>query len=110
MFNHFHENYFRIFQKRIDYLKLYDEKNLFIIKNFRKIRTKIIKKNTKKNSTNIYEIHCIIIENLIVRNFAKYFNSKIVNFTMFFFCELRDIKKKHRDIIILIYLSTCLLF
>ena len=42
--NHFHEDHLRIFQERTDYLKSHDEKNFSIMKSFRKVRTKIMKK------------------------------------------------------------------
>ena len=48
LFNHFHEDHLRIFQKRIDYLRSHDEKNLLIMKSFRKVRTKVMKKTQKK--------------------------------------------------------------
>ena len=48
VFNFFHNNHLRIFQKKIDYFRLTNEKNLSIIKNFRKIRKKIMQKTQKK--------------------------------------------------------------
>ena len=51
LFNHFHEDHLRIFQKRTGYLRSHDEKNFLIIKSLRKVRTKIMKKAREKKKT-----------------------------------------------------------
>ena len=48
MFNFFHDDHLKIFRKRIEYFRSINEKILSIMKNFRKVRTKMIKKTSKK--------------------------------------------------------------
>ena len=56
MFNFFHDDHLKIFRKRIEYLQSINEKILSIMKNLRKIRTKMIKKtNKKKQKKKVFE-------------------------------------------------------
>ena len=56
MFNFFYDDHLRIFRERIEYFRSINEKILSIMKNFRKVRTKIIKKtNKKKQKRKIFE-------------------------------------------------------
>ena len=57
-FNFFYNNYLKIFQKKIDYFRSTNEKNLLIIKNFRKMKKKVMQKAQKKvKKKSVYEVY-----------------------------------------------------
>ena len=112
LFNHFHENHLRIFQKRINYLKSHDEKNFLIMKSFRKVRTKVMKKTQKKRKFNKHTRNSLHINQKFSRSKSrKIFKFKNREFRdVSFLVSFAILKKKHRDIITSMCLSTCLLF